>query len=110
VVWHLGEVERARLLIQQAILRARELGHAATIVHVLCWNAYLEVRRDDVAATRLAADAWVKLAEEHGMNLFADAGRVCAYWASGRLVDPEAGARGLRQAIQAYMGGRRAGS
>ena len=25
------------------------------------------------------------------------------YWASGRLVDPEAGASGLRQALQAYM-------
>ena len=103
VVWHLGEVERARLLIQQAIRRARELGHAATIVHVHCWNTYLEIRRDDVAAARLAADAFIKLAEEYGMNLYALAGQVCAYWASGRLVDPEEGASGLRQALQAYM-------
>jgi predicted ATPase len=99
----LGEVERARLLIQQAMRRARELGHAATVVHVLCWKTYLEIRRDDVAAARLAADASIKLAEEHGINLYADAGQVCAYWASGRLVDPEAGASGLRQALQAYM-------
>ena len=103
VVWHLGEVERAQLLIQQAIRRARELGHAATVVHVLYWNACLEIRRDDVAAARLAADASIKLAEEHGINLYANAGQVCAHWASGRLVDPEAGASGLRQALQAYM-------
>jgi predicted ATPase len=103
VVWHLGEVERARLLIQQAIRRARELGHAATLVQVLCWNTYLEIRRDDVAAARLAADALIKLAEEHGMNLYAVTGQVIAYWASGRLVDPEEGATGLRQALQAYM-------
>ena len=103
LVWHLGEVERARLLIQEAIRRARELGHAATLVQVLLWNAILEIRRDDVAAARLAADALIKLAEEHGINLYTVIGQMCAYWASGRLVDPEAGASGLRQALQAYM-------
>jgi predicted ATPase len=103
VVWHLGEADRARLLTRQAIRRARELGHPATIVYVLTWNAYLEVRRDDVAAARLAADALIRLAEEYGMNLYAIWGQVGAYWASGRLVDPEASAIGLRQALQAYM-------
>jgi predicted ATPase len=103
VAWHWGDLERARLLIQQAIRRARELGHAATIVNVLNWNAYLEIRRGDAAAVRLAADAWIKLAEEHGMNLFAAEGQMCACWASGRLIDPDAGASGLRQALQAYM-------
>ncbi len=103
LVWHLGDVERARLLIHQAIRRARELGHAATIVHVVSWSAYLEIRRDDVTATRLAAGALIKLAEKHGINLYAVMGQMCAYWASGRLVDPEAAASGLRQALQAYM-------
>ena len=86
----LGDVERARLLVHQAIRRARELGHAATIVHVVSWSAYLEIRRDDVTATRLAAGALIKLAEKHGINLYAVMGQMCAYWASGRLVDPEA--------------------
>jgi class 3 adenylate cyclase/tetratricopeptide (TPR) repeat protein len=103
VAWHLGEVERARLLIQQAIRRARELGHPATLAQVLTWNAYLEIHRGDVVAARLAADAAIKLAEDHGMNLFAVASQVCAYWARGRLVDPDGGANGLRQALQAYM-------
>ena len=103
VVWHLGEVERAGLLIQQAIRRARELGHAATLVNVLLWNAFLEIRRGDAAATRLAADASIKLAEEYGLNLYAVSGQACAYWARGRLVDPEAGANGLRQALHAFM-------
>jgi predicted ATPase len=79
------------------------LGQVATIVNVLCWNTFLEMRRDDVAAARLATDAWIKLAEEYGMNLYAGYGQVCAYWASGRLVDPEAGASGLRKALKAYM-------
>ena len=106
LVWHFGEVERARLLIEQAIRRARELGHPATIAHVLNWSAYLEIRRDDVAAARLAADASTKLAEEHGIEPLCCRGsdvRVLGEWASGRLVDPEVGASGLRQALQACM-------
>jgi predicted ATPase len=103
LVWHLGEVDRARQLIQEAIRRARELGHAPTLVNALLWNAYLEIRRDDVSAARLAADALIELAEEHGMNLYAVSGQVFAYWARGRLVDPKAGASGLRQALQGYM-------
>jgi predicted ATPase len=103
VVWHLGEIERARLLIQEAIRRARDLGHVATLVQVLTWNALLEIRRDDAAAAHLAADALIKLAGEHGINLYAVIGQMCAYWASGRLVDPEASADRLRQALQAYM-------
>jgi predicted ATPase len=79
------------------------LGHPATLAQVLTWNAYLEIHRGDVVAARLAADAAIKLAEEHGMNLFAVASQVCAYWARGRLVDPDGGANGLRQALQAYM-------
>jgi predicted ATPase len=43
------------------------------------------------------------LAEEYGLNLYATWGQMCAYWATGRLVDPEAGTSGLRQALQAYM-------
>ncbi len=50
VVWHLREIDRARLLIEQAIRPARELDHPATNVLVLAWNAYLEIRRDDAAA------------------------------------------------------------
>ena len=41
-----------------------------------------------------------KLVEEYGMNLYAGYGQVCAYWQSGRLVDPEAGASWLTQALQ----------
>jgi adenylate cyclase len=78
------------------------MGHAATLVLVLLWNAVLEIRRGDAAAARLAADAMIKLAKEHGMNLYAVMGQMCAHWASGRLIDPDAGASGLRQALQTY--------
>ena len=40
--WHLGEIERARHLINRATRQANELGHAATLVSVLYWKTLLE--------------------------------------------------------------------
>jgi predicted ATPase len=66
--WHLGEVERARHLIDRATRRADELGQAATIANALFWKTYLECRRDDVTATRLAADALLVVTKEYGIK------------------------------------------
>ena len=54
--WHLGELERARQLIQQATRRADQLGHAATVANVLFFRTVLESRRDDALATQRAAE------------------------------------------------------
>jgi hypothetical protein len=43
------------------------------------------------------------LTEEHGIRTYADLGWIYANWASGRLLDPEAGAVGLKQWLDAYM-------
>jgi hypothetical protein len=99
--WHLGEVERARYLIDRATRRADELGQAATIANALFWRTYLECRRDDVMATRLAADALLMVTKEYGIEAYAHAGQIFASWAHGRLVDPEASATELRQALTA---------
>jgi hypothetical protein len=101
--WLLGEVERARQLIDWATRRANELGHAASIANALHWKTVIEAFRNDAAATRLAADSVLRLTEERGIKTYADVGRVFANWARGRLDDPEAGARGLRQALTAYV-------
>ena len=97
--WHLGEVERARRLIQRAIHRADKLGHVATVAVALFFKTVLENRRGDVSATGLAAEALVGLTEERGIKTFADLGHTYANWARGRLVDAEAVAVGLRRAL-----------
>ena len=101
--WHLGEVERARHLIDRATRRADELGQVATIANALFWKTYLECRRDDVTATRLAADALLVVTKEYGIEAYAHAGQIFANWAHGRLLDPETGASGLRQSLAAFM-------
>jgi class 3 adenylate cyclase/predicted ATPase len=101
--WHLGEVERAHQLMNRAVRRAEELGNAAAVAYALNWKVVLESHRDDVSATRDAADAVLALTEERGIRTYADLARMHANWARGRQSDPEAGAAGLRQALAGYM-------
>jgi tetratricopeptide (TPR) repeat protein len=103
VEWHLGEVERARELVNRAIRRAEQLGIFPVIVHALNWRAVLECQRQDVSATRNAAEAVLALAEEHEIKSVADFNWIYANWARGRLLDPEAGALGLKQALATFM-------
>ena len=101
--WHLGEVERARHLIDQAIRRADDLGHVPTTVQARFWNATLESRRSDASATRLAAEALLELTEEYGIKTFAILGQFYAKWARGRLFDPERMASELSRALAEYV-------
>ncbi|HME85651.1 MAG TPA: hypothetical protein VKG91_14155, partial [Roseiarcus sp.] len=101
--WHLGEVERTRQHIQQAVQRASEMGDVATVGTALFFETVLESRRDDASATRLAADALLELSEKYGMRTYLDEGRVYASWARGRLLDPDFGADKLEQALTAYI-------
>jgi predicted ATPase len=101
--WHMGEVDRARRHIEQAIRRADESCNAATIAAALFFKIVLENRRDDVAATRLAADALLGLSEKHGMRTYSDEGQVYANWARTRGLDPNVRARELQQALTAYL-------
>jgi predicted ATPase len=111
VEWHLGEVESARHFIDRAIRRSDELGHVAAVADALRWKTGLECRRNDATATRGTADALLRLAEGHGIKTYADIGQMYAYWALGRLADPEAGAVGLRAALADFAAqGNRGGA
>jgi tetratricopeptide (TPR) repeat protein len=55
--WQLGEVERARRLIDEAIRRGKELGHAPSMAHPLVRKSDLELLRGDAAAALSAAEA-----------------------------------------------------
>jgi hypothetical protein len=101
--WHLGEIERARHFIDQANRHADELGHVPIKARALLWKTFLEARRDDPSAARVAADALLRLTEEYGIKTYADLGRMCANWAVGRLVGQETGANKLRQPLAAYI-------
>ena len=102
-MWQLGEVERARELIDAATRRASELGHTGAIVDTLFWRSYLEVWRGDPVATLSAAEALESVAREYAMVQFLNEAELHAGWARGRIDDPTAGAAQVRRVLAALV-------
>jgi tetratricopeptide (TPR) repeat protein len=98
-MWQLGEVDRARRLIDEANQRGKELGHAPSMAHPLFWKFQLELLRGDAAAALSAAEALAALAREHGMPFWGIRAELNLGWARGRLHDAAAGAEELRRAL-----------
>jgi tetratricopeptide (TPR) repeat protein len=102
--WQLGEVERARELIDMADRRAAELGHAPSMAHPLQSKFSLELLRGDPASALAAAEALAALGRDHGMPHWLADAELYAVWARCRLHDPTASA-----ALAASQGARSRG-
>jgi class 3 adenylate cyclase/tetratricopeptide (TPR) repeat protein len=100
--WHLGEIERARQLTDEATRRAGELGHVAAVAGALYFKTVIESRRGDAPATRVSAESLLQLTQEHNLKTYTDVGQVYANWARGKERDPE-GVTGLKQALASYL-------
>jgi predicted ATPase len=98
-MWQLGEVDRARELIEQANRRASELGHAPSMAHPLLWKSHLEILRGDPAAALIAAEALQRLSQEHGLPFWRTYAELSVGWARGRLHDAATGAEDLSRAL-----------
>ena len=102
-MWQLGEVERARGLINTAIRSASETGHIGVIANTLFWKSYLEIWRGDPSATLSAAEALEPVAREHGMTQYFNEAELHAGWARGRIDDPLGGAAEMRRVLAAFV-------
>jgi class 3 adenylate cyclase/tetratricopeptide (TPR) repeat protein len=94
--WQLGEIDRARELIEMANRRAAGLGHAPSMGYPLLFRSHLEVLRGDAAAALSAAEALESCARDHGMTLWRRWAGLSSAWARGRLYDPAAAAAEFR--------------
>jgi predicted ATPase len=103
VAWALGDLERARKLIDMATRRAAESG-APTIANALFWKSYLELWRGDPAATLSAAGALELVAQEHGIAQYLNEAELHSGWARGRIDDPAAGAAQVQRVLAAFVG------
>ena len=101
--WHLGQSARARQLVDHAVRSMANLDHAATSATAHLHAMLLEVFRGDPAAALHSAVKLLAVARQHGMRFYVALGEIITRWAHGRLLDPEAGAAGPRQALAAYM-------
>jgi class 3 adenylate cyclase len=99
--WQLGEVDRARELIEMATRRATELGHAPSMAIPLNFRSHLEILRGDAGAALSSAEALESCARVHGMTLYHRWAALSAAWARGRLYDPAAAAAEFRRELTA---------
>jgi len=107
-MWQLGEVDRARELIDAANRRVAELGRIPSMAHPLRFKSYLGMLRGDTAAARAAAEALEALSREHGMTFWRNSAELLALAARCRLRDPAAGAE-LRPTLESAEAQRRLG-
>ena len=102
-MWQLGEVERARDLINSANRRASEVGDVGAIANALFWKSYLEIWRGDPFATLSAAESLETVAREHGLTQFLNEAELHASWARGRMDNPAAGAAQVRKVLASFV-------
>ena len=100
--WQFGEIERARALIDEAVARAVESGHAPTSAQVYQFKALLGVFRGDANAALQAAETVVGLGQEHGLAIALGWGTPCLCWARARLGERDTGLTALTQAVAVY--------
>jgi tetratricopeptide (TPR) repeat protein len=107
-MWQLGEVDRARELIEQANRRGNELGHGPSMAHPLMWKAHLEILRGDPAAALSASEALDALGRDHEMPFWRTDAELSAAWARGRLHCAAAAAEDLRRVLadRAHLGAK----
>jgi hypothetical protein len=98
----LGEVARARELMEQGVARAVECAHVPTLVNTCYFQALFEIFRGDAESAWRISEAVVGLSQKHGFALFLALGALCRGWARARLGDRAGGATELRGALTAY--------
>jgi tetratricopeptide (TPR) repeat protein len=103
--WLMGEVDRARELIEQANRRAAEIGHVPSMVMPLHLKSRLEIMRGDASAALTASKALEALSSEHGMTLLHRRAVLTSSWAHGRLHDAKGGTASVQQALAALVEG-----
>ena len=101
--WLLGDVGRARPLIDQAVRKGHESRHVATIAQIYLFRTILEACRGDPGATLPAAETLLEFCKERDMTLHVAYGKIFASWARGRLFDVDAGTIELPQSLAAYL-------
>ncbi|HME86587.1 MAG TPA: adenylate/guanylate cyclase domain-containing protein [Roseiarcus sp.] len=98
VLWPLGEVERARELVDATATRIATLGHLATSTYGLMHNAMFEIIGRNVDRAAPLAKALSRVAHEHGNALWIGFGAFLEAWVELRSGIPEIGLLNMRRA------------
>ena len=101
LLWQLGDPERARAAMSEAIDAAREVGHPFSMAIALDYAALLQaLARDPAAALQYAEDA-AALCRKHEFAYYLSMAEIVAGWASAVSDNGADGIRRLRSGIDA---------
>jgi predicted ATPase len=101
-LWPLGETERAQQLEEDAVSRARQTGHVATLAYATCYRAVFEMMRLDPCAAAPFAMEIVELAKAHGLQMYTAYGAAVNGWVrAAHLGQLAAGIIEMGQGIEA---------
>jgi predicted ATPase len=95
-LWPLGEFGRAAQCAEQAIARAVETKHVATVAFAYGYKALFEMMRGNVFEERELADALLALAREHTMPQWFAIGTFAQGWARWHAGDRDVGKNAMR--------------
>ena len=98
VCWQLGEVERARELIEQAKARADDSRHGLTLAVVYNFASLSEIFSGDAEAVLRDAETLAGI----DPPLLSDVAKMLRGWARARLGDRDAGVAEFRQGLAEY--------
>ena len=100
--WQLGEIGRARQLIEEAVVRTIESAHVPTQTNTYVFKALFEAVRGAADYAARDAEILVQIGQEHGLALAQALGALYSAWAHSRLGNLEIGAANVQQALATY--------
>jgi class 3 adenylate cyclase len=101
-LWPLGEADKAHRCAMQAIERAIESKHVATIAFAQGYKALFDMMRRDASNAGQHAETLLALAREHSMPQWFAIGTFAQGWARWHSGDCEVGKKGMDNAMALF--------
>ncbi len=103
VLWYLGYADQARARMNEALARAEEHQHTATIAYALIFTTGLYQRMRDAETTLGFAERTIAYSQMHGFGQWVAVGTLYRGWALFSLGQIQQGLADLRQGFEATL-------
>ena len=102
VLWPLGELDRARELVDRMTTRFEGLGHLATSTYGMMHRLMFEIVAGNVGRAAPVATALSSVARQHGINLWISFGAFSEAWAELHSGPPDTALANIRRAVDLF--------
>jgi len=104
-LWHLGYVDQASEVADEAVQRAQESSHPHTLVYTICHaRGFMDIFRRRADHMQSYADMVVSLCAEHGFSHWINFGRILQGWAAICRGEIAPGTEVLRAGVAGWRG------